>query len=63
MKIYKHEAILPLASFEKLNKLQKNNDLINIVYRKKLNRCFVKVIIFTTMSPEEILNIIGFKPD
>lgn len=63
MKIYKHEAILPLTAFDKLNKLQKNNDLINIVYHKRINHCFVKVIIFTTMSPKEILNIIGFKPD
>lgn len=63
MKLYKHNAVLPTASFEKLNNLSKTSNLINIIDHKKIDNCYVKVVILTTISQEEILNIIGFKPD
>lgn len=63
IKKYKHTAILSAISFKKLRKLAKNNDLINIIHYEKTYNGHMKTVIVTPLSQEEILNIIGFKPD
>lgn len=62
MKKYKHTALLPAISFEKLKELAENNDLINIEDFEESYNGYIKTVIVTPLSQEEILNIIGFKP-
>lgn len=58
-----HTAVLQVNSFKKLKGFAESNDLINIAYYEETYSGFIKTVIVTPLSQNEILNIIGFKPD